>query len=127
MRALASMVFWMLLVGTGAQAQEIDPKELLHPPADAWLTYHGDYSGRRHSGLTQITPENVSHLKQVWRFQIGQNQAIKASPIVVDGVIYITAPDNIWAIDARTAKELWHYQHPRNNAFPHRPPRCGDL
>jgi alcohol dehydrogenase (cytochrome c) len=117
MRVFARIAACLVLAGTVAPAQEVDPKELLQPPADAWLTYHGEYNGRRHSRLTQITPENVSRLRQVWKFQIPQNQAIKASPIVVDGVIYLTAPDNLWAIDARTAKELWHYQHPRNNAF----------
>ena len=50
-----------------------------------------------------------------WRFQT--SQALKASPIVSGGVIYITAPDNLWAIDARTGKELWHHQHTKNNAF----------
>ena len=96
-------------------AQTGGPKELLHPTTDAWLTYHGDYTGRRHSSLRQITPENVGRLKQVWRFQA--SQALKASPIVANGVIYITAPDNLWAVDASSGKELWHYQHPRNNAF----------
>ncbi len=98
-------------------AQGVDPNELLHPPADSWLTFHGDYSGERHTSLTEITPENVGQLQQVWRFQTGQNQQIKASPIVADGVIYVTTPDNIWAVDARTGKELWHYQNPPNNAF----------
>ncbi len=88
------------------------------PPAtDSWLTFHGNYSGQRHTSLTEITPENVGKLQQVWRFQTGQNQQIKASPIVAGGVLYITTPDNIWAVDARTAKELWHYQNPPNNAF----------
>src|ERR1700682_6438254 len=76
-------------------AQSLDPKDLLHPPPDSWLTYHGDYSGQRHSSLTAITPENVGKLRQVWQFPTGQNQAIKASPILVDGVLYITAPDNL--------------------------------
>ncbi len=117
MRRIACISVCMLLAGVAAAAQEVDPAEFLHPPSDTWLTYHGDYTGRRHSALTGITPENVARLKQVWRFKIGQNQAIKASPIVADGVIYLTAPDNIWAMDARTGKELWHYQHPKNNAF----------
>ena len=86
----------------------VDPKDLLHPPPDSWLTYHGDYSGRRHTSLTEITPENVGQLKQVWRFQTGRNPSIKATPILVNGILYITTPDNLWAIDARTAKELWH-------------------
>ena len=100
-----------------AAAQSADPQKLLKPPADAWLTYHGAYNGQRHSSLTQITPENVENLKQIWRFDTGGNQAIKASPIVVDGFLYITTPDNIWAVDARTGKERWHYRQPLNNAF----------
>src|SRR4051812_42511500 len=81
-------------------AQSVDPKIMLSPPPDAWPTYHGDYTGRRHSKLNQITPENAGKLKQVWKFQASQQ--IKASPIVANGMIYITAPDNLWAIDAHT-------------------------
>src|SRR4051812_23442214 len=77
-------------------AQGLDPAALLKPPADSWPTYHGDYSGQRHSRLTQITPDNVGRLTLAWSFQTGQTQQIKASPILVDGVIYITTPDNIW-------------------------------
>src|ERR1700682_6246181 len=70
-------------------AQELDPAALLKPPADSWPTYHGDYSGQRHSRLTQITPDNVRQLTLAWTFQTGQTQQIKASPIFVDGVVYI--------------------------------------
>jgi len=103
------------LAGLPIGAQNVDPKTLLSPPADSWLTYHGEYNGQRHSKLSQITPENVGRLKQSWRYQT--SQALKASPIVSGGVIYITAPDNLWAIEARTGKELWHHQHTKNNAF----------
>ena len=113
--------FLRLAVSAGlicmASGQSVDPAKMVNPPADAWLTYHGDYNGQRHSKLTQITPENIGTLKQMWRFQTTGNQAIKASPILVDGVIYITTPDNLWAVDARTGQEKWHYQHPLNNAF----------
>jgi alcohol dehydrogenase (cytochrome c) len=114
-----------LLIGSGiligltalALAQGVTPEALLKPPADSWLTYHGDYSGQRHTRLSQITPANVSQLEQVWSFQTGQNQQIKGTPILVDGVLYVTTPDNLWAVDARTARELWRYTHPRNSAF----------
>src|SRR6476646_2509272 len=96
-------------------AQSVDPKLLLSPPANAWLTYHGDYTGQRHSKLSQITPENIGQLKQVWKFQASQQ--LKASPIVANGMIYMTAPDNLWAVDERTGKEGWHHQHTKNNAF----------
>jgi alcohol dehydrogenase (cytochrome c) len=104
------------LIG-GAAAQRIDPASLLAPPADSWLTYHGDYSGRRHSALAQITPSNVHQLTLAWAFQTGQTQAIKASPILANGVLYITAPDNLWALDARSARQLWHYTYAKNDGF----------
>ena len=112
-----SLFFGVLVSAAIARAQGVDSSMMLHPQADTWLTYHGDYSGRRHTNLAQITPENIGELKQVWRFQSGQNQQIKSSPILVNGVLYLTTPDNIWAIDARTAKLLWHYENPPNNAF----------
>ncbi len=97
--------------------QSVEQKDLLRAPADSWLTFHGSYSGQRHSGLTAITPENVGALKQTWRFDTGQNQQIKSSPILAGGVLYVTTPDNIWAVDAHTGMEIWHYQNPPNNAF----------
>jgi alcohol dehydrogenase (cytochrome c) len=84
---------------------------------DSWPTYHGDFSGQRHSKLTQITPENVRQLTLAWAFQTGQTQQIKATPILVNGIIYITTPDNIWAIDARSARQLWRYTYPTNQGF----------
>src|SRR5690348_8361165 len=85
----------------GASAQGVDPNALLHPPPDGWLNFHGGYSGQRHTSLAAMTPENVAGLQQVWRFQTGENQPIKASPIVANGILYVTMPDHIWAIDAR--------------------------
>jgi alcohol dehydrogenase (cytochrome c) len=114
---LARIVSIGIGLTTLVSAQGVDPKDLIHPAKDTWLTYHGDYSGRRHTSLSEITPENVSSLKQVWRFQTGQNQSIKASPILVNGVLYVTSPDNLWAVDARTGKRRWHYRYPHNNAF----------
>jgi len=102
---------------TSAAAQGVDPGMLLNPPADSWPTFHGDYSGQRHSKLTQITPANVHQMTLAWAFPTNQTQSIKASPILVNGVIYITTPDNIWAIDARTARQLWKYTYPMNDGF----------
>ena len=107
--ALAALTF------AQTPTQNVDPALLAKPQPDSWLNYHGDYSGKRHSPLNQITPQNVNQLKEVWRFQTAGG--IKASPVLVNGVMYITTTDNLWAIDARTAKELWRYTHPRSNAF----------
>jgi alcohol dehydrogenase (cytochrome c) len=90
---------------------------LLHPSPSSWPGYHGDYSGRRHSALTQITPQNVSRLGLAWAFQTGQADTIKSSPLVVDGKLYFTTPDNVWAVDARSGHQIWHYQYPPNKGF----------
>lgn len=105
------------LLAASAAAQEVDPAMLLKPPVDSWPSYHGDYSGRRHSALTQITPQNVHQLTLAWVFQTGGTQQIKGTPILVNGVIYLTTPDNLWAIDARTARTIWRYTYPANDGF----------
>ena len=79
-----------------------------------WLTYSGDYSGRRHSPLTQITPENVHRLVPVWTFQTGtdtRGRGFETTPLVLDGVLYVTGSNNYaWALDARTGRPFWQYR-----------------
>jgi alcohol dehydrogenase (cytochrome c) len=98
----------------GASAQGVDNQTLLHPPANSWPQYHGNYSGTRHSALTQITPENVKLLTLAWAFQTDQRSEIKSSPLMVDGVLYFTVPDNVWAVDARSGHRIWQYTYPSN-------------
>ena len=79
-----------------------------------WLTYSGDYTGRRHSPLTQITPGNVHRLVPVWTFQTGtttRGRGFETTPLVVDGVLYVTGSNNLaWALDARTGRPFWQYR-----------------
>ena len=76
-----------------------------------WLTYSGTYDGHRHSPLTQITPANVHQLATQWTFQTGALGSFQATPIVIDGVIYITGfQNNAWAIDARSGRQIWRYR-----------------
>jgi alcohol dehydrogenase (cytochrome c) len=116
---MRQLVLTVLVIGfaTAAFAQGVDPSLLLKPPADSWPTYHGDYSGQRHSRLTQITPDNVKQITLAWAFQTGQAQSIKATPILVNGVIYVTTPDNLWAVDARSGRQIWRYAYPANDGF----------
>src|SRR5580693_4304369 len=102
--ALLAVVIAMTTISLAPMlpAQNVDSAMLLHPAADSWPGYHGDYSGRRHSNLTQITPQNVRELALSWLYQTGQTNALKCTPLLVDGVLYITVPDNVWAVDARS-------------------------
>lgn len=100
-----------------ATAQGLDPVTIAHPAVDSWPSYHGDYSGRRHSPLTQITPQNISHLSLAWAFQTHQGATIKSTPLLVDGILYFTVPDHIWAVDARSGHMLWHYAKPTDQGL----------
>jgi alcohol dehydrogenase (cytochrome c) len=116
-RRFAESAALLVVCATTAAAQDVAADVLLHPPADSWPTYHGDYSGRRHSALAQITPANVKQLTLAWAFQTNLTQSIKSTPILANGVIYLSAPDNVWAIDARSGRQLWRYTHPANEGF----------
>ena len=96
-----------------AFAQDVTNEQLQKGLADptAWLNYGGDYGGMRHSPLTQITPANVGQLSVQWAFQTGTLGKFEATPLVVNGVMYFTGPNNTaWALDARTGRQLWTYR-----------------
>lgn len=96
--------------------QALNPATILHPTKDTWPTYNGDYSGRRFSQLTQINSTNVKDLKLAWEYHAETGDSnpfgteIKATPLQVNGVLYFTMPDHVWAIDARTGRQIWHYK-----------------
>ena len=87
----------------------LDPAALLKPPTDTWPTYNGDYSGMRFSTLDQINAGNVSSLALAWAFRVPGN-VLKSTPLQVNGILYFTAPDNVWAVDARYGRQIWHYK-----------------
>jgi alcohol dehydrogenase (cytochrome c) len=102
----------LAIVTSALVAQDLDDAQLIHPRPDSWPLYHGDYSGRRHVSFTQITPRNVGDLTLAWVFQTNQPAQIKSSPLLVDGILYFTVPDNVWAVDARSGHLVWHYNRP---------------
>src|SRR5262245_16355245 len=66
-----------------------------------WMTYSGGYFGQRHSTLKQIDASNVKNLELQWIFQANSLQSFSATPLVVDGIMYVTqAPNDVVAIDA---------------------------
>ena len=115
-------------------AQGLDPALLTKPSVDAWPTHHGDYSARRFSTLKQIDSHNVRSLTLAWIYRANTSDGgaviggegpeappagggmaafggltLKSTPLLVNGVLYFSAPDHVWAVDARTGRERWHY------------------
>ncbi|MGI8547934.1 MAG: pyrroloquinoline quinone-dependent dehydrogenase, partial [Gemmatimonadaceae bacterium] len=76
----------------------------------SWPSYGRDYTNRRFAPLTQITAANVASLRLAWKYKTGVPHAFQASPVVVDGVMYISTPLNhVIALDARTGTKRWEY------------------
>jgi acido-empty-quinoprotein group A len=84
------------------------------PSTDSWPTYNGDYTGRRFSSLTKINASNVKHLSLSWIYDLPATGTIKATPLQIGGVLYFTTPNHVYAVDARTGRELWHYTFARS-------------
>jgi alcohol dehydrogenase (cytochrome c) len=92
---------------------EVSTEDLLLRPVGAnWTSYNGDYSGRRYSNLREINVINIAQLRAVWAFHPGNSQSLEVTPVVVDGVMYVTSSNDVFALDARTGRTVWHYQRP---------------
>ena len=122
-----------------APGQLLDPSLLTKPLGDSWPTYSGDYTGKRYSSLKQINQSNVKNLTLAWVGKVtagtgggggrgaaaaptivggegtdtsgfaGAAANIRASILQINGILYLSAPDNAWAVDARDGHEIWHY------------------
>ena len=78
-----------------------------------FLHTNGDYTQKRFSPNTQVTPANVAHLHPAWIFQTEVKESMETSPIIVDGVMYVTTSfSHVYALNAQTGEELWHYKQP---------------
>ncbi len=81
------------------------------PQPGDWLTYNGNDSANRYSPLKQIDAINVSSLKLKWVFPIAYF-GLEVTPLAADGVLYVTGPNQVFAIDALTGNPIWHYSRP---------------
>jgi alcohol dehydrogenase (cytochrome c) len=120
-------------IGTSSVVAGLRPEDIRHPSPNLWPTYSGDYSGRRYSAIKEIDQTNVARLALAWttRLTAGPNDKgsypliiggegngdlltsmaanVRASILEVGGVLYLSTPDNAWAVDARDGHVRWHY------------------
>ena len=103
----------MFLAASAAFAQPVTTADLENAASNTadWLSYGRTYDGQRYVELDQITPANVDRLQPAWVFATGgDNQGLEATPLIRDGVIYLSADDSrVFAIDARTGAKIWGY------------------
>jgi alcohol dehydrogenase (cytochrome c) len=92
----------------------------------SWPTYHGDDTGQHHSTLDQVNAGNVGSLALSWVYHaqvpagMGLKPAIKSTPLEIGGVLYFSMPNQVWAIDARTGREIWTYTTKSGSAIGNR-------
>jgi alcohol dehydrogenase (cytochrome c) len=124
---LAAALLAASALSLGAQGLPVTASRLLKADQEPgnWLMYSNTYNGWRYSRLDQINADNVHRLRVKWLFQGRHQEKFETTPLVVDGIMYLTRPENdIYAIDAETGRTLWTYSY-RN------PPRtfncCGKV
>jgi alcohol dehydrogenase (cytochrome c) len=118
---LVAALTWVAVVSVKGQQRktsvtadtEVSDKDLLTQPTSAnWTSYNGDYTGRRYSSLHEIDVANVAKLRAAWVFHPGNSKNLEATPVVINGVMYVTSANDVFALDARTGRTVWHYQRP---------------
>jgi len=104
------LVLWLTASTASAQVSTDRLVNAAREPQQ-WLMYSGAYDGSRFSPLDQINRTNVQQLALQWVFQTGVRGSHETTPLVIDGMLYMTTPQNhAYAIDVRTGRPLWHYE-----------------
>jgi alcohol dehydrogenase (cytochrome c) len=118
--AIATVVAgWLMLAASDVPAAsnisdiDVRPADLAaHPPGANWLSYNGDFTGRRYSSLSQITPDNVGQLRTQWVFHARNSDRLEVTPVVINGTMFVTSANDTYALDARTGRVIWHDERP---------------
>jgi alcohol dehydrogenase (cytochrome c) len=103
------------IADNGASPVKIDVRNedlLVQPVGANWISYNGDYSGRRYSSLAEISTQNVNQLRAQWVFHASNTNRLETTPVVVNGMMFVTAANDAFALDARTGRVVWHHARP---------------
>lgn len=98
-----------IIAMTMALHAQVKHEDIAAGPGKNWLTYHGDFGAMRHSPLKQITRANAGNLVAKWTYHVDNALKLEATPIVYDGVMYITNSNEVVALDGRTGRRIWRY------------------
>ena len=118
-RSALIAVIACVVAGASARTSRAIPfADIAQPQRGAWPTYHGNLSGNRFSPLDQINATTIHSLAPKWMFTIqGAPRALQMTPVVVDGVMYVTSANEAFALDAQSGRQIWHYSRPRTQGL----------
>ena len=101
---------FLLAVFAAVLGAQVSYDEILKGPAENWLTYSGDFASQRYSTLRQIDSGNVKSLVPQWIQHLDGARQLETTPLVFDGVMYVTNTNEVYALDAKTGRRIWHYR-----------------
>jgi PQQ-dependent dehydrogenase (methanol/ethanol family) len=102
------------MLATGTMGAGVSFADIADPKPGTWPSYHGNLSGNRYSPLSQIDTGNVARLAPKWMFTVpGNARALQVTPVVAEGVMYVTNANEAYALDARSGRQIWTYTRPR--------------
>ncbi len=106
------------MLASGELGPGVPFADVADPKPGSWPTYNGNMSGNRFSPLNQINTTNVQQLAPQWIFPVASSpRPLQVTPVVVDGVMYVTSVNEAYALDARNGREIWHYSRPRSQGL----------
>src|SRR6476660_6116363 len=108
-RLRSAVLVFLLFAAAAMLAAQVTDQDLLKPDPNDWLLYSGSYDSQRHSLLKQITTANVGTLQAKWVFHVNGAKDLEATPIVYNGVMYISQYNRVHALDAGTGRLIWEY------------------
>ncbi|MDA2938776.1 PQQ-dependent dehydrogenase, methanol/ethanol family [Acidobacteria bacterium AH-259-A15] len=114
MRKTALLTVTLACTMTFAAGQQVSYQRILEADKEPgnWLTYSRTYDAQRFSPLNQITAANVSRLQPAWIYQLQTTHKVETTPLVVDGMMYLTRPPNhVIALDAETGRKFWEFRY----------------
>lgn len=97
--------------------RKVDERYRPVAPGLDWPTYNGQAGGNRYSALDRINKENVGRLAPAWMFTLADASRLEVTPVVVDGVMYVTSANECLALDAGNGRRIWHYKRPRTRGL----------
>ncbi len=115
--AYGGLIVVVLLMGMTGWAQDQDAGKpvtdvlLSADPAESWLHTNGNWAGHRYSTLSQLNTLNVKNLKVAWLFSTGGKTDAQNTPLYHDGLVYFAQDNKVFAIHARSGKQVWRYEH----------------
>jgi PQQ-dependent dehydrogenase (methanol/ethanol family) len=121
LRNLVAFLSGLKGVGVGPLSELQSPpavaeiQEIVHPRNGGWPTYNGTLDGNRFSQLDQVNLNSIRNLQLQWTYSIPFN-GLETTPVVVDGVMYVTGNNQVYALSGKTGREIWRYVRPKSVA-----------